>query len=80
MTDNSNSEWRSADNEGKTWSVYRWKDNRIIHLMNKSNKMISMFEGKKKKEEYDPKDKFSSNIDPEQLKAAQKFAKNAKKK
>lgn len=39
VTDNSNSEWRSADNEGKTWSVYRWKDNRIIHLMNKSNKI-----------------------------------------
>ena len=47
--------------------------------LNESNKQFFMFEGKKKKEEYDPKDKFSSNIDPEQLKAAQKFAKNAKK-
>jgi len=47
--------------------------------LNESNKQFFMFKGKKKKEEYDPKDKFSSNIDPEQLKAAQKFAKNAKK-
>jgi len=47
--------------------------------LNESNKQFFMFEGKKKKKEYDPKDKFSSNIDPEQLKAAQKFAKNVRK-
>ena len=39
MTDNENSEWRSADNEGKSWSVYRWKDNKVAHLRNKSDKI-----------------------------------------
>lgn len=35
---------------------------------------------KNKKNTYDPKEKYSSNIDPEQLKAAQKFAKSVKNK
>ena len=37
--DNQNSDWRVADLEGKTWSVYRWKQNRIVHLKNKTNKI-----------------------------------------
>ena len=37
--DDQNSDWRVADLEGKTWSVYRWKQNRIVHLTNKTNKI-----------------------------------------
>jgi hypothetical protein len=39
VIDNENSEWRTGDLEGKSWSVYRWKHNHVIHLMNKANKI-----------------------------------------
>jgi len=38
MLDDANSKWRVADNEGKSWSVYRWKDSQVVRLMNKTGR------------------------------------------
>lgn len=38
MTDNTNTEWRAGDIEGKTWCVYRWSDNHVEYVPNPSGK------------------------------------------
>jgi hypothetical protein len=38
-TDNSRSDWRSGDLEGRTWCTYRWFDNHVEYVRNTSGKI-----------------------------------------